>query len=327
VQAARTWLGTGRNPKASAYREMYHRALLDLRALTLPNGAFLAARGQPWFGYVWPRDASFAVAAFSATGHHDDAERVLRFLARVQSGDGRWHARYLPDGSGQVPDDRGVQLDGSGWVAWSTWFWYSTSRDPLTARSALDDLWPMVERSADRVAASLDRRGLPPASSDYWERRERKVTLGTAAPLLAGLRASAALARASGHAREAARWAQAAQRIDAGIQRTFRVRGYPRTLPTGGADSAVTFLGPPFAPPDPSVAEAVATAADRLRVRNGGLRPGERWYRDGVAWTNATAMFALAFAAAGEHNKAQHWLEWVGDHRTALGALPERVDP
>src|SRR6266540_2530422 len=68
VQAARTWLGTGRIPRTSTYREMYDRALLDLRALTLANGAFLAARAEPWFGYVWPRDASFAVAAFSAGG-------------------------------------------------------------------------------------------------------------------------------------------------------------------------------------------------------------------------------------------------------------------
>jgi len=327
VQDERAWVAAGLVPaEGSGYREMSERALLDLRALTLPNGAFLAAWG-PWFRYVWPRDASFAVAAFSATGHHDDAERVLRFLARVQQDDGRWQARYLPDGSGQVPDDRGMQLDGTGWVPWSTWFWYVTAPDRLVARSTLDDLWPMIERSADRVSASLDRRGLPPVSSDYWERDERKVTLGTVAPLLAGLRASVDLATQTGRAGDAARWGQAAQRLDAGIRRTFRARGYPRTLPSGGADAAVTFLAAPFAVTDPVVEGAVAATANRLRLSNGGLRPGEGWHRDGVAWTPATAMFALAFASAGERREADRWLSWLASHRTALGALPERVDP
>jgi glucoamylase len=326
IQAERAWLASGRPlAEGSRYRGMYERALLDLRCLTLRNGAFLAAMG-PGFGYVWPRDASFAAAAFSATDHHGDAERILRFLAGFHPADGRWQARYLPDGSGRVPDDRGVQLDGGGWIAWSTWFWYSTVPDQLAARPALEDLWPMVERSADRIAAALQRGGLPPPSADYWERDERKTTLGTVAPLLAGLRAAADLARQVDRTHDAARWAEGARRLDAGIRRTFRAHGYPRTLPAGGADAAVTFVAAPFAETDPAVAGALATAASRLRVSNGGLEPGERWRRDGTAWTPATSLFSLAFAAAGNRGLAQYWLDWLAGHRTTLGALPERVD-
>jgi len=326
VQAARAWLAAGRVPgKDTRYAHMAERALLDLRLLTLPNGAALAA-WTPMFRYVWPRDASFAVAAFSITGHHGDAERVLRFLASLQPDDGRWHARYLPNGQGGVPDDRGVQLDGAGWVIWATWCWYVTAPDRVAARSTLEDLWPMVARSA-KAAASLDRRGLPQSSSDYWERRERKVTLGTAAPLVTGLRAAADLARQSGRGEDADRWGDTARRLDAAVRREFRPRGYPRTVPTGGSDAAVTFLAPPFAARDPVVVRALVTAVDRLRVGNGGVRPGEGWYRDGVAWTPATAMFALAFAGTKDDDRARHWLDWLATHRTGLGALPERVDP
>lgn len=331
VAEARAWLAAGRVPgMASGYGSLAERALLDLRLLTLANGASVAAV-PPRFRHVWPRDASFAAAAFSVTGHHADAERVLRFLAAVQPRDGRWHARYLPDGSGRVPDDRGPQLDGSGWVAWAVWCWYLTAPDLVAARTVLADLWPMVARSADRAAQSLSagepgRGGLPAPSPDYWERREASVTLGTAAPLLTGLRAAADLARRTGRDREATRWADAARRLDAAISRTFRPRGYPRVLTGRGVDAAVTFVAPPFAARDPVVAQALLAAVDRLRVGNGGLRPGEQWYRDGVAWTPATALFALAFAASGERHRARHWLDWLSQHRTRVGALPERVD-
>jgi glucoamylase len=327
VAADRAWLAGGRVPGVRlGYGRLAERALIDLRLLTLSNGAALAA-AAPRFRYVWPRDASFAVAAFSVTGHSADAERVLRFLAAVHPIDGRWQARYLPDGSRGVPDDRGPQLDGSGWVSWAVWCWYVTSPDRPAAAAGLRNLWPMLARSADAAALSLDRRGLPRPSPDYWERREASVTLGTAAPLLTGLRAAADLARRTGRAGEARRWSEAAKRLDTAISRTFRSRGYPRVLPGGGVDAAVTFLAPPFGSVDAAVTQAVSRTADRLRVNNGGLKPGEQWHRDGVAWTPATALFALAFAASAEREQARGWLNWLAEHRTRLGALPERVDP
>lgn len=47
----------------------------------------------------------------------------LSYVASMQEKDGTWQARYLPDGSGDVPDDRGPQLDGIGWTLWATWIW------------------------------------------------------------------------------------------------------------------------------------------------------------------------------------------------------------
>src|SRR5690606_41689131 len=48
--------------------------------------------------YVWPRDAAFVAVAFAAAGHLDDAVGVLEYLQRVQGTDGRFEARYVPDG-------------------------------------------------------------------------------------------------------------------------------------------------------------------------------------------------------------------------------------
>ncbi|MFG2002575.1 glycoside hydrolase family 15 protein [Spirillospora sp. NPDC048911] len=313
----------------AVYREMAARALLDLRLLTRPNGASLASWYDKW-RYSWPRDSAFAVAAFAVTGHQAEARRVLRFLARVQNENGLWAARYNPDGSAVV-DGRPPQLDSLGWVLWASWFFRTQSP---TATTDLPEFWPMVSRAADRLARSLDVEGLPPPSSDYWERDHaseqdpRRPTLGVVAPVLAGLRSAAALARDLGRTQQAARWQRATHRLSDAVARQFTPHGYPRSPIAGGRmDTSVTFLAPPFAPVDPGVSAAVRNAFDRQELSNGGVLPGERWAGDKkVAWTPEMGMFTLASAASGRKDEALARLDWLAAHRTSLGVLPEKVD-
>ena len=94
-----------------------------------------------------------------------------------------------------------------------------------------------------------------------------------------------------------------------------------------GPDAAVTFLGPPFAPPSAVVNDAVTRAARILTLPDGGILPGTTWRCDRtVAWTPATAFFALYDAAAGHAAAATAWLNWLAAHRTAAAALPEQVN-
>ncbi|MEV5706688.1 glycoside hydrolase family 15 protein [Actinoallomurus sp. NPDC052274] len=327
IHSDQAWLAAGTVPGGTPeQREAAGRALLDLRILTLPNGASTAS----WYGawnYVWPRDAAFTVAAFAATGHGGDAQRVLYFLARAQAPTGLWAARYLPDGTA-VADGREVQLDSLGWVLWATWF--LRAKDPRAVD--LDTLWPMVRRAADRSATALRGDGLPPPSPDYWERspaREQAPqapTLGVCAPMLAGLRAAAALAADHGDAGAAQRWDRAADRLAAAIERRFGPYGYPRSpIPGGAVDASVTFLAPPFAAPAPGVLAAVARIRDRLRLPKGGAVPGER-YGAGAAWTPETGLFALEAAAIGDRFGKRDWLDWLIAHRSSLGSFPEKVD-
>jgi len=85
----------------------------------------------------------------------------------------------------------------------------------------------MVEAAADAMVRSLAPDGLPAASMDYWENSEQ-VTLGTAAPLLTGLRAAADIAGELGQKTSAATWARAAARLAAGIAAGFGRHGYHR---------------------------------------------------------------------------------------------------
>jgi GH15 family glucan-1,4-alpha-glucosidase len=185
----------------------------------------------------------------------------------------------------------------------------------------------MVRADADAAVRSLAPDGLPAASMDYWE-NSVQVTLGTAAPLLTGLRAAANIAGELGHVTSAAQWARAATRLAGGIAAGFGRYGYHR-LPyaDSGDDAAVTFLGPPFAAAGPAVVSAITDTERSLRLPNGGMLPGSDWPGNRTtAWTAETAFFALFNAETGHHQVATQMLTWLAAHATRLGTLPEKVD-
>ncbi|MFF3618659.1 hypothetical protein [Streptomyces sp. NPDC002467] len=327
IERSRAWLAAGRVPgRSPAQRAAAERALLSMRALLRPNGA-LAAGWTPGWMYSWPRDAAFASAAFAHTGHEAEAYRILRYSVATQRRDGTWDARTKLDGSGP-PDGRRWQLDANGWVPWATWQWYRTA--PRNTRHArLETLYPMIRKAADRAAASLGKDGLPPASPDYWELMTTTTNIGTAAPLLAGLNAAADLARELDRPVDAARWSGAAQRLSAGIARSFAPLGYQRTVDgLHGRDSAVTFMAPPFNAAPADLPRALDATYEALLLPQGGLTPGNDptapW--GGNAWTPSTSLFALARAGTGRPAEAGKVLEWLLAKRNTLGELPEKVD-
>lgn len=316
----RAWLASGTVPGADTqWRPMVEQALLDLRALTAANGAVVAGAAPQWW-YAWPRDSAFAAAAFARTGHLADAERVLAFLARVQLRDGGFHARYLVDGRGS-PDARRRQADGAGWALWALDAVADASGDRPAVAARHRALLHRATAYALRQTDGGTR--LPWPSPDYWEVPESRVTLGTVAPLLAGLRASGRLLADLGDP-SAPRVARAAETLADVVARRLGP-AYERYGASGGADAAVAFLMPPFGVPT----AGVVTAWERYQrdaVRPaGGLAPGAGWRADGVSWTPETAVVAFTAAASGRHDVAEAWLLWLDRHRTAWGSLPEKV--
>lgn len=319
------WLAEGSVPGPQRYADLAERALRDLDALVLPSGAAVAGLAEGW-RYVWPRDASFAAAALAATDHPDDAFEVLAHLQGLQDVNafgGVFQARYLPDGSGAVPDGRGAQLDGDGWVLWAVSAWYDAARQADGAGAAaadLERLRPLVTRSVAAIRANVGADGLPTVSPDYWEVRETTPTLGCAAALLLGARAAGPLLARLGEAPVD----DVVAALEGGIRRAF-APGYPRHAGEWARDTSVAFLMPPFAPEDAEVSEAWQAAARSMTRPAGGLAPGAAWKQDGVSWTPTTALFALTAAASGDRDQAVAWLDWLDEHRTDLGSLPEKV--
>ncbi len=315
------WLEAGTVPGPERYRGLAEQALRDLDALVLDDGAALAAASPAW-RYVWPRDASFTAVALARTGHSSDAYDVLHYLQQMQdlrSTEGVFEARYRPDGTGDVPDERGLQLDGNGWVLWAVAEWYAAA-DRATRTADLTSLAPLVERSLAAIRSNVDPvTGVPAAFPDYWETRVRTPTLGTAAPLLAGVRACEDVVAALGLPPTADLVALLERGVD-----QFAPH-YPRHLGGTAQDTAVAFLMPPFAPLDPQVRAAWTDAQAEMSRPAGGLAPGATWKRDGISWTPTTAVFALTAAASGDVDAATARLDWLEEHRTARGALPEKV--
>lgn len=323
---ASAWLDAGTVPgEGTAFEDMSRGALLDLRALTGDDGALVAALYPHW-DYSWPRDSSFAAAALAGTGHVPEAVRILEFFADVQAEDGSFQARYLTDGSGGVPDDRPAQTDGTGWILWS--LGQVADAAPEAERAQLvAGLESLLDRSSAHILELIDNRdSLPPVSPDYWETSERSLTLGTAAPLLAGLQSAARLYEELGRTEEVAAAVEGAERLAAAIEERFGAKGYPRSIRGGRSDAASAFVLPPFVDePLAGAPEAWAASIEHMLRPAGGLAPGGTWRRDGVSWTPETAIYALAAAHLGETERAENWLAWLDLHRTASGALPEKV--
>ncbi|MEO3756180.1 hypothetical protein [Streptomyces sp. B6B3] len=311
------------------YADLAETALLDLYALSLPGGAVLGA-ASPYWAFVWARDNALVVAAFALLGQFDDAWDALRFIYRVQEPDGQWEARYLPDGSGEVPDDRGRQDDGIGYTLWATWLAARLS-PPTTRDAALAELRRGVLAAVAAAGDVLDAAtSLPRPSQDFWETDQEEPSLGVAAPLAFGLRAGAELAELLGEAAAAARARRHADALLAAVVRTYGPSGYERFPSGGGRDASVAFLLPPFVTASGAALVPGARAAwdrsrDEMRVANGGLRPGAAWPDPHTAWNPQVSLYALTAAALGERAIARALLDWLDAHRTRLGCLPEKV--
>jgi hypothetical protein len=330
VRAAeqRTWLDAGTIPSSPReHQDMVRTALLDLHTLLLPDGAAVAGWTQSW-RYVWPRDASMIAVALSRTGHQKDALSVMQFLQRQLPVNGVFQARYQPDGSG-APDARGEQTDGTGWVLWAAAQIVDDLPTGAERSEFLAQLRPLIERTTHAALRLTNRpNGLPDPSADYLEvKNDRRLSLGTAAPLAFGLEAATKLQLALGDAALANATKARASVLRASITTRFGAQDYPRYLGGYSSDATIAFLLPPFTvQADPKVVAAWRSAAAQMRRPAGGIGLGAAdWKHDGTSWTAQTALFALTAASIGDPSRARSWLSWLSQHRTQYGALPEKV--
>jgi len=325
VEAESAWLAASAPwvMQGGEHSALLRAALLDIRALMV-DGTSVAGWSEQW-RYVWPRDTAHVAVALALAGHRADAESALAWLESVQR-DGEWfEARYDPS-THATPDDRSRQLDGLGWALWAL------DRLDVAHRAAGDTATTerrrvLLDSSLATIVSSLDARtGLPPASPDYWERPESRLTLGTAAPLLVGLRAAERMGARAGLSDATDRARTAADALEAGIVERFGPQGFQRYASGGGHCASLAFLLPPYLEVAvPGADDAFDEARATMARPAGGLAPGAGWRRDGISWTPETAIFANAALATGRRTLGTDLLRWIDAHRTAAGSLPEKV--
>ncbi|PHP53229.1 glycoside hydrolase family 15 [Actinomyces ruminis] len=322
---------------AGRWEELARTALIDLLSLTgpvladpgapdsgtatrFPSGGVVAGPVSIW-RYVWPRDASFAAAAYAAVGLEAQALDVLAQLATLQRGDGGFEARYTA--TGVVPDDRPAQSDGAGWFLWAAGRLLADGAD---AGELGKRLGVALARACVFLLALTDTPShLPAASPDYWEVEERTVTLGTAAPTLLGLEAAVALAAAGLNVGADAELLEVrVTTVRAAMERGF-APGWGRHVRGNDVDAAIALVAPPFTRALDGVAAVRDGAVARMSRPAGGVAPGESWRDDGISWTPETALLAWSAAGLGRDEEARTLLDWLEAHRTDAGALPEKV--
>lgn len=321
------WLRAGTIP---AIPELYNSnmvadALLDLHVLGT-DGVPVAAWTPHW-RYVWPRDSAFIAAALARTGHYVEAEQLISFLTNVQPTSELFEARYLPDGTG-VPDARGVQTDGVGWAMWG--MLQVLNELPVELRpNFLRENRQLIERSVTAAHGLVAiPQSLPPPSADYWEVKEKKFTLSTAAMVHVALICGADLYGGLGEFDKSDDARSDATRLLEAITAGFSGDGYPRRLGGGrsSVDLGVSFLLPPFTTTmDPEVVRVWEGSATYMARPAGGLSPGGSWKNDGISWTTSTSSRAVTAAFVGNRSESVRWLQWLDAHRTKHGPLPEKV--
>lgn len=325
LDAQESWLSglSLPSPGAALPRDLFRQAALDLWVLT--TGLPIAVAGwSPMWRHAWPRDTSHVAVALHRIGDAKGATRQLAALATRVGAAHRMQARYALDGG--TPDDRPAQDDGFGWALWAA----DATADSWRGTDDEATIVPFVRHCAATLLTRLDKDGLPLPSPDYWELETSVLTLGTAAPLLAGLESATRLltgAKGETHLRD--RCAAAATRLEQQIHATFGARSWPREITGGPSDTAVAFMLPPYriAPShEDTVRAALATAAGQMLRANGGYAPGGDWREDGVAWTPETAVLAGAWATEpSTRDRAHDTLAWLAKYRTEAGSLPEKV--
>ena len=162
--------------------DMVSVALLDLHVLSRPYGVPVAGWSNPW-RYVWPRDSALVAAAFARTGHLGDAERISTFCNRSSRSPGCFRPATCRIAAGCLMVGASSSMASDGHCG-RPHRWQPSS--PSSDRTAFVQRHRMlIDRSTQAALNSIDNSSaLPAPSADYWEVKEHRLTLATAAVAL-----------------------------------------------------------------------------------------------------------------------------------------------
>ena len=222
-----------------------------------------------------------------------------------------------------------MQVDGAGWSLWAAGLVVDQITD-ADARAVAVRAAAAAGAAVDRLPGAARRRRRPPAAvARLLGGPESELTLGTAAPLVAGLQSATAARRLSRTTTTLARTASpAADRLRAAVVSGFEPTGWARYARGGLPDAAVAFtLAPFWREPSPG-ARLTWIVVDERRCggRRAVSRPGAGWRDDGISWTPQTSLYAWVAAEQGDRDpRDRAGSTSIDQHRTPSGAIPEKI--
>jgi oligosaccharide amylase len=335
----REWLKRGQShapllPEPRLQR-LYRRSLLLLKLLQDDiYGSFIAAPNlYPDYRYCWPRDAVYLAVTMDMCGYHEETRRFYVWCKRTQMGNGLWYQNHYTDGRRHWP---GIQVDQVGSILWGIWQRYQATGE----RDFLREMWPTMTRAALYVLSRINPEvGLVYSEQDLWEETGGYL-LYTNACCLAGLKAAADAARELGEEDEAAMWPPAIRDLERAIKQKFQQEGiYVGELspyePYGVRQDYVLDISSlgmcvPFAVlpcNDPAMARTVELIEQACDYAIGGVgRYASDLFVGGNPWSLSALWMGMYHAAAGNEDRARHYLDWCLCHAARHDFLPEQSD-
>ncbi|MGX5680101.1 glycoside hydrolase family 15 protein [Schumannella luteola] len=311
-----------------------HSVELILR-LQDPSGAYPASPTfSAYQGYSWFRDGAFIADAVSAYGEAESAGRFHDWCSGILTARAGVVAEIVAAAAAgePVPDERMLatrftfagaegtdewwdfQLDGYG-----TWLWAVVEHAQRHGLS-LEPWRPAIELAVDYLLSSWQR-----PCFDWWEEHAEHVHVSTLGCIAAGLRAAEAVVDAA----RADACADAVARIRSLIARGGMTNGHlAKWLGSTEVDASLAALVSPLGvyPADSAIGRATISALDEQLAVDGGVH---RYLLDtffgGGQWPLLSCFLGLAYADAGETDRARQLLEWAASTVTDTGDLPEQV--
>lgn len=307
---------------------VYRRALVTMLQHRVSNGAFIAAPTltSPVYRFVWPRDGSKTAIDLLEAGYEPEARGFFEFLEKMLLSDGSFAVNYFSDGSKPFFDfgADGNENDQPGMLPWGVDKVFAASHD----RTWLAARWPAIRRVAEHMLVmSATSNGLVKPSRDLWELEQGSSWTYANGSAVAGLEASARIARTLGMTADGARYdARAKSLRDTMAAKLVAPGGYwARGLEGDTVDTRLEIgnlaLGAGgfalYPDTDPRLVKVGDLVRERLLTPSGGVKryEGDRYY-GGQPWPVAAAWLAMHELARGERPIAE--AEFASMTRQAL---------
>ncbi|MER3388949.1 MAG: glycoside hydrolase family 15 protein [Microcella sp.] len=326
-----------RTPRGADLADLVKRSVALIERLQHPQGAYPASPTfSAYRGYSWFRDGAFIADAMSAAGAVDSASRFFDWCGRMLAAHADEVAEIVAaEAAGSpLPDDRMLPtrftLDGSAgdddwWDfqtdGYGTWVWAAVAHARRHGLS-LERWAPGIRLSVDYLLATAHR-----PCYDWWEEHADQVHVSTLGCIIAGLDAavdSGVLASATA-ARAAAAAAECrALMIDRGTHDDHLAKWLGSTAVDASLAAVVAPLRVIEAT-SPLGLASIRAIDDALNVDGGVHRYLDDTFFGGGQWPLLSCMLGLAYAAAGDRERAHAQLAWAARTETAEGMLPEQV--
>jgi len=150
----------------SSSLQYYWRVSNSLLRMSLQeNGAPILIGFRPYQGNVWIRDGIWIITTLALAGHLKESTKGLYSLVDYlkERSDGNYYFAY--NVTTGIPNEHAYENDTTGLVLYGIWNVWNLTKDD----NIINNLWPIIEHSANWIMDNRDETGLINKDAGIWE--------------------------------------------------------------------------------------------------------------------------------------------------------------